>query len=334
MFADLIDVASRRALLEEEASAAMELLADGVPSSAEIRDFLLTPALSLESVDASTLTGLVRVVRRRATPVTGINRRPLFDTCGTGGGAGTFNISTAVSLCLAASGLAVAKHGNRAVASNSGSADVLEALRVPIDLDAASAARAINETGFAFLFAQKYHGAFKYVQPVRRELAAEGRRTAFNFIGPLANPASPTHQIVGVFLPDKIGVIAEVLRRLGTEAALVVCGDSIDEISLSGETKAMLLRNGALTEMTFYPRDFGIAPSSESLSVAGAQESAETIRDIFSGRASSAADVVIINTAAGFFLAGETDLRVAADRARALLAGPALDFLNRLAHGT
>lgn len=341
-FNELIEIAAQRNLSEEEGAAAMTLLADGVPPPDQIRAFLLTPALSLEGVDAGTLTGLTRVVRARALPVPAMARRPVFDTCGTGGGAPTFNISTAAALCIAAAGIAVAKHGNRAVASNSGSTDVLEALGIPTGLSPESASHNVDARGFAFFFAQQYHRAFSYVQPVRRELAAEGRRTAFNFVGPLANPVNVTHQIVGAFLPDKLNVLAEVLRRLGTEAALCVSGmtergEPMDEISLSSETKAVLLRDGTLTERTFTPEEFGLERMPVSgLSVKTAAESAHMIREIFEQKRSGTPEeaIVVINTAAAFYLTGFGEPPACTARARDIIAsGAALTLLKALSHG-
>ncbi len=342
-FDHLVEIAGRGALSEEEAASAMAMMADGVASHAQIKAFLLTPALSVEEVDADTLAGLVKVVRSRVTRLSGVTRSPLLDTCGTGGGAATFNISTAAALLVAASAgnHGVAKHGNRAVASRSGSADVLERMGVPIDLDADAAAREINAHGFAFLFAQKYHTAFAHVGPVRRELAAEGRRTAFNFIGPLANPALVSHQLIGIFRPEKLRVIAEVMARIGIEegyciAGLSESGEPVDEISLAGETKMFRLSGGVLTEETIHPGDAGIAsaPLSE-LRAADAADSARIIRTILAGEDSKgpAARAVLLNAAACFRLLGETSWRVAAERAEETLrsgaASKLLDALSR-----
>ena len=337
-FRELIDLASQRNLTEEEACSAMELMADGVPTSEEIALFLKTDALSLETVDAPTLAGLVRVVRSRAVPLVEFKSAPLIDTCGTGGGASTFNISTASALCLGAirrvagsdsafSKMAVTKHGNRAIASKSGSADVLEELGVKIELEPEKMAEAIDSIGFGFLFAPRYHRAFSHVQPVRKKLAEEGLRTAFNFVGPLANPARPQFQVLGVFMGSKLKLISDVLERLGVTGALCVSGvtetgEPVDEFSICGETKAILLKDGNQTELTITPEDFGLTRADiRSLAVDSPEASAKLIRRILEGKEKNtpAESVVIMNTAAALHLAGESDWKTSAELAREVI---------------
>lgn len=356
-FSHLTSLAAGGSLSESESRRAMELMADGTATSGEIESLLRTPALSLDNVDAPTLTGLVKVVRERAIPVPRIARRPLFDTCGTGGGASTFNISTAAALGLAAAGevstdpalkkLGVAKHGNRAIASRSGSADVLENLGVTIEMKPEDAARSIDTLGFGFLFAPAYHRAFSHVQPVRKKLAAEGTRTAFNFVGPLANPAGVSHQVVGIFMPSKLDVVARVLKSLGLESALCVAGADedggpVDEISICGPTRAIVLRSGAMTELEFSPGDFGMTPSRiNAIRAADCGESARIIRRVLEGGATGQpeCDVVVMNMAAALFLATNADLRecarlateIIASGASALLLDRLVDFSNRRA---
>lgn len=346
LFASLIEMARSRALTEEEAASAMELMADGAPTPAAIKEFLTTPALSVEEVSAPTLVGLARVVRARAVGPelpAGLAR---LDTCGTGGGPATFNISTAAALLLAALGreaspnFLVVKHGNRAVASKSGSADVLERLGVAIELGPEENARLIEETGFAFFFAPKYHKAFAHVGPVRRELAASGIRTAFNLIGPLANPAGATHQIVGLFSGSRLRVVAEALGALGLASGLTVAtrtenGGILDEIAPVGAVEGFLLKDGALSSFVVTPEEMGFGRfSTETIAAEDAEESASLIRSVLSGTAAGTAPeaAVVMNAAALLHLLTGEPLRTAADRCRHLAgSGAALRHLDRIA---
>lgn len=346
-FEELIEKASERTLSEEEAGRAMELMADGTPTPEEIEAFLRTPALSVDNVDASTLTGLVRVVRQRAVGLPEKRSSPLVDTCGTGGGASTFNVSTAAGLIIAAcrgkhpelAALGVAKHGNRAIASQSGSADVLEELGMNIDLSPQKVAGLIDELGFGFLFAPKFHTAFSHVQPVRKKLAAEGLRTAFNFVGPLANPVDLSYQLVGIFIPDKLAVIADVLRRLGVRAALCVSGrtetrEPMDEISISAETKAYLLRDGEFQEIELTPEDFGCERTPvDGIRADGREASAAMIREILSGKAtgSPAESIVVANSAAAIGLATGMSWKESAEFVReVIVSGDAERLLKEI----
>ena len=226
------------------------------------------------------------------------------DTCGTGGdGAQTVNVSTAVAILAAEMGIAVAKHGNRSISSRCGSADVLEAVGVRIDAAPDVARRCLEEVGVCFLFAPQYHGGIRNAMPVRRAL---GVRTIFNVLGPLANPARPTWQVMGVYDPALTGPLAETLGMLGCEAALVVHGSGTDEIALHGPTTAALWRDGALETLTIDPDDLGIARQPLAALAGGdAEENARWLRDVLAGGGTAAhRDVVALNAAALWWIAG------------------------------
>ncbi|MCZ7684363.1 MAG: anthranilate phosphoribosyltransferase [Sandaracinaceae bacterium] len=307
---------------------AMEAILAGSASPAQIA--ALAVALRMKGETAEELGAAARVLRRRAVPLA-LERERLLDTCGTGGdGAGTFNISTVCAIVVAACGVPVAKHGNRAVSSRSGSADVLEALGVPLDPDPAAAARTLDRLGIAFLFAPAFHGALKHAAPVRREL---GLRTFFNLLGPLANPAGATHQLLGVYDPARVRQIAEVLGALGVRGAWVVHGHGgLDEVSPSGPTRVAVLSGGLVAERTVEPADFGLdAVPLASIAGGDARENARIARAVLSGERGPARAAVVINAAAALCAAGETDdLHEARARAeRAIDAGAALALLDR-----
>jgi len=258
-------------------------------------------------------------------------REVVVDTCGTGGdGAQTLNVSTAAALIVAACGVPVAKHGNRSVSSRCGSADVVEALGVPIDVPPVRQAEVLAECGMAFLFAPAHHGALRHAAQARREL---GTRTIFNALGPLANPARASHQLVGVYDDALRPVMARALAKLGSRRAWVVRSvDGLDEVSPAAETLVSELRaDGSLAERTIAPEDFGVARAPlEALRGASSEDNARSITEILSGASHPAVDAIVINAAAALFVAGvETDLRAAADRARAAVArGDALRALE------
>jgi len=264
-------------------------------------------------------------------------RRDLVDTCGTGGdGTGTFNISTATALVAAAMGVGVAKHGNRAVSSRCGSADVLEALGVNIDLPPEAVARQIDEVGIGFLFAPNHHPAMKYAAPVRKQL---GIRTVFNLLGPLTNPAGVDRQLLGVFREDLTGKLCRVLRELGSRRAFVVCGaDGTDEVSLTGETEICELAGGEVRSYRFAPEDAGLARV-ELAALAGgtAAENAAFITEILHGAPGPRRDAVLLN--AGFVakLAGLADepaagVTLAAEAIADGRAARLLDELREVSH--
>lgn len=331
-FENLVTVARERSLTEEEAAEAMSAMADGAVSAALIRELLVTPALAVSTVSASTLAGLAREVRARAVAIPRRDDGIVVDTCGTGGGAATFNVSTAASILVASArdavgpsgraALAVAKHGNRAVASRCGSADVLEELGIRIEWQPSEAAQLLDEIGFAFFFAPAYHRAFAHVMPIRKELAAQGIRTAFNLVGPLANPAGATHQVVGVFAPDRAPIVADALGRLGVAGALVVSGrhedgGHLDEIATDGPTVACRLEHGRVEAFELTPESFGCRPvPARGLEVEDRAASAALIRAVLSGQAPEAAtSAVELNAAAAIATARGISFEEAADLA-------------------
>ncbi len=253
---------------------------------------------------------------------------PTLDVCGTGGDRlGLFNVSTTAAFVLAAGGACVVKHGNRAVTSRSGGADVLAALGVPLDLPPAGLRRSLETTGFGFLFAPQYHPAFKAVVPVRRQLAAEGIGTIFNLLGPLLNPARPAHQLVGIFAPELTATYAEVLRRLGRRSAWVVHGaGGMDEVSTLGETRVSRFEagGGEIVHETVTPEQAGLPRLADPGVLGGgdAEDNARTLVGILAGEITDARrDLVLLNAAAGFVVAGlERDLPGGVERARRVLA--------------
>jgi anthranilate phosphoribosyltransferase len=249
------------------------------------------------------------------------DRASLVDIVGTGGdGAHTFNISTASMFVVAAAGAKVAKHGNRSVSSKSGSADVLEALGVNIELRPEQVARCIEDTGIGFMFAPTHHPAMKQVAPVRREM---GVRTIFNILGPLTNPAGAPNILMGVFHPDLVGIQARVLQRLGAQRALVVWGrDGMDELSLGAATLVGELRDGEVHEYEVHPEDFGIGmAASRNLRVADAQESKTMLLDALDNLPGLPREIVALNAGAALYVAGRADsIAQGIDAARAAIA--------------
>jgi anthranilate phosphoribosyltransferase len=247
------------------------------------------------------------VLREFAHKVNVADRASLVDIVGTGGdGAHTFNISTASMFVVAAAGAKVAKHGNRSVSSKSGSADVLEALGVNIELKPEQVARCIEVTGIGFMFAPTHHPAMKQVGPVRREM---GVRTMFNILGPLTNPAGAPNILMGVFHPDLVGILARVLQQLGAQRALVVWGrDGMDELSLGAATLVGELRDGVVREYEVHPEDFGIGmAASRNLRVADAQESKTMLLDALDNAPGLPRDIVVLNAGAALYAAGRVD---------------------------
>jgi anthranilate phosphoribosyltransferase len=292
-------------LKRAEAESVMEELLSGRVATPEI--VRLLAALNRRPIEVPELAGFARVMRRRATRVFPEGEaRPanMVDTCGTGGDASnTFNISTAAAIVAAAAGARVAKHGNRAASSQSGSADVLEALGVRIDLPFEMYGRAIREIGIGFLFAQAAHTATRYAVPARKQI---GVRTVFNLLGPLTNPAGAQSQVLGVFSEDVLDLVAATLAELGVERAFVVHGaGGLDEISLAGETAVAEVRSGAVRRFTVTPEDFGVARAPlESIRGGTAAENATLIQRILQGEAGPTRDIVVINAAAALVAAG------------------------------
>jgi anthranilate phosphoribosyltransferase len=303
-------------LSRDEARGVMSEVLAGECTDAQIGALLV--ALHMKGETVEEIVGFAEAIRQAATPlkvagnstidVSGTERDALVDTCGTGGDAsGTFNISTATALVAAGAGVRVAKHGNRSVTSKCGSADVMEALGVNINLPTSQIAACLQEVGIAFLFAPAMHSAMKYVQPARRELRL---RTVFNLLGPLTNPANASAQVVGVYSDDLVEKLAEALSMLGLRRAMVVHGcDGLDEITISGTTRVAEVRDGQVRTYEVTPEEFGLkrAPI-ESISGGDAAENATIIREILSGKKSPCRDVVLLNAAATLVAAGRANL--------------------------
>jgi anthranilate phosphoribosyltransferase len=292
-------------LSRAHAEAVMEELLSGRMETAEIVRFLR--ALNARPVLVSELAGFASVMRRHAVHIF-VDRETcpecLVDTCGTGGdGLDTFNISTAAAIVAAACGARVAKHGNRAVSSRSGSADVLEALGVRIDLSFARVAMAIREVGIGFLFAPAAHTATHHALPARKQV---GTRTVFNLLGPLTNPAGAQAQVLGVFSAEVIDLVAATLAELGVMRAFVIHGaGGLDEISLAGETLVAEVREGGIKRCTVSPEDFGVPRASlEAIRGGSPVENAEILQSIFGGQLGPRRDIVVINAAAALVAAG------------------------------
>lgn len=253
------------------------------------------------------ITAAAQVMREFATRVEVADHRYLVDTCGTGGDAAhTFNISTTAAFVAAAAGARVAKHGGRSVSSKSGSADVLEALGVNLDQTPGQIAEDIREIGLGFMFAPNFHSAMKHAAPVRRDL---GVRTLFNILGPLTNPAGAKNQVLGVFHPDLVGILARVLQRLGSDHVMVVHGGNgqggLDEITIAGETRIGELRCGEVTEYTVKPEDFGLkAAAIETIQVQDSAQSREMLISVLDNQPGPALDVVLLNAGAAIYVAG------------------------------
>jgi anthranilate phosphoribosyltransferase len=289
-------------LTEEEAYEAMMAIMSGEATASQIASFLSILRLRGETVDE--LTGFVRAMRSRMMTLD--YEEEVIDTCGTGGdGASTFNISTAAAIVVSSLGVKVAKHGNRAVSSKSGSADVLEALRIGIQTTPEEAKQALKTKGLAFLFAPLYHSAMKHAALPRKEI---GFRTVFNLIGPLANPARCKRQVIGVYSTQYAEKLAETLRRLGSEHVLFVTGkDGIDECSIAAETDVVELKHGEIRRFVIMPEQYGLARGKlEHIQVHTVQQSAELLKAVMEGKANeSATNIVIFNAGVALYAAGK-----------------------------
>jgi anthranilate phosphoribosyltransferase len=291
---------SGRSLSIEEAAAVMTEIMEGKATPSQLGAFLT--AMRLKGETAEEIAGLAGVMQAKALRVN-INE-PLVDTCGTGGdGSGTFNISTAAAFVAAGAGLKVAKHGNRAASSQCGSADVLEALGVKIELSPEQVQKCLEQVGIGFMFAQAFHPAMKYVGPTRREI---GIRTVFNILGPLTNPAGAKAQVLGVADKGLMAKMATVLKTLGCQHALVVHGeDGLDEITITGKTFVAELKNGNITNYEITPEKMGLRRADAgSLKGGTARENADLLRDILSGKKGPPRDIVLMNAAAAL-MAGD-----------------------------
>jgi len=294
-------VIDKRDLSETDMTAVMQLIMTGEATPAQIGGFLIGLRMKGETVDE--ITAAAKVMRSLAAKVN-IQGPHLVDTCGTGGdGANTFNISTCCAMVAAAAGAKVAKHGNRSVSSKSGSADVLEAAGVNLNLDAAQVAKCVDEIGVGFMFAPRHHGAMKHAIGPRKEM---GVRTIFNVLGPLTNPAGAPNQVIGVFDKAWVEPLANVLLRLGSKHVLVVhADDGMDEISIAAATNVAELKDGKVVSYRIKPEDFGLQQGSLSeLAVDGAAQSLAMINNVLSNKAGPALDIVLLNSGAAIYVAG------------------------------
>lgn len=322
---------AREDLARDLARASMEQILAGEATPAQIG--ALAVALRLKGETPDEIAGMAEAMRMRVPPLR-TRRSPLLDTCGTGGdNAGTFNISTTVAIVTASCGVAIAKHGNRAVSSRTGSADVLESLGVRIDLTPESAGRSLDLLGITFLFAPNYHSALRHAAGPRREI---GVRTVFNLLGPLTNPAGATRQLLGVYSDALVPTVAHVLRQLGSDRAMVVHGhDGMDEFSVFAKSHVAELANGDIREYEVDPADFGLAHTDRgNVAGGGASENADRIRAVLGGEPGAARDIVVLNSAASLVVAGAArDIAEGVSMAaRAIDSGSARDKLAELAN--
>ncbi|MFZ5509009.1 MAG: anthranilate phosphoribosyltransferase [Pseudomonadota bacterium] len=298
----LVRVIEHREIFHDEMLDLMRQIMSGEMSPVLIAAIIIGLRVKKETIGE--IAAAAQVMRELSTKVTVKDDAHLVDTCGTGGDAAhTFNISTAAAFVTAAAGAKVAKHGGRAVSSQSGSADVLEALGANINLSPEQVGQCIDQVGVGFMFAPHHHSAMKHAAPVRREL---GVRTLFNILGPLTNPAGAPHQVMGVFHPDLVGIQVRVLQRLGSRHALTVYGmEGLDEISISGETMVGELKDGRISEYTVHPEHFNMpVHDPKALRVANVEESKAMVLAALEGKHGAARDIVALNAGAGIYAAG------------------------------
>jgi anthranilate phosphoribosyltransferase len=310
------------------ATRAFQIIMNGGATPAQMAAFLMALRIKGETVDE--ITAGATAMRVKARPFHGV--AGAIDTCGTGGDSrGTYNISTATALVLAACGQPVVKHGNRSVSSRSGSADVLEILGVKADAEPEVAERCLRECNIAFLFAPKFHPAMRHVQPVRQELAL---RTIFNILGPLTNPAAPDFQLLGVYNKTLLRPLAETLKALGTKAAWLVHGsDGLDELTLTGSSRVVALKDGEINEFEIAPEDAGLERVSlEDLKGGNPEVNAAALSEAISGVESPYRNAIVYNAAAGLLIAGKTkDLREGAELAKKTIdSGAVFSVLKKL----
>ncbi|MTI62469.1 anthranilate phosphoribosyltransferase [Methylophaga sp.] len=322
-------ITQRQDLSAEQMRDVMNQIMTGQATPAQIGGFLI--GLSMKGETVTEIAAAAEVMRSLATPVD-IQGDHVVDTCGTGGdGASTFNVSTASAFVVAAAGARVAKHGNRSISSSSGSADVLEAAGVNLELTPEQVKHCIETVGVGFMFAQKHHGAMKHAIGPRREM---GVRTVFNLLGPLTNPARASHQVLGVFDKKWVVPMAEVLQKLGSQHVLVVhAEDGLDEISIGAETHVAELKNNEIHSYIIKPEDFGMSRSDvKSLSVKNANDSLDIIKAVFNGETGPARDIVVLNAGAAIYAADITDsLEQGVELAAAAIdSGAASQKLNAL----
>ncbi len=326
-------IVDREDLPRADMESVMRQIMTGGATPIQIGGFLAGLRAKGETVEE--IAAAATVMRELAVRVS-VKKDHLVDTCGAGGdGKGLFNVSTAAAFVVAAAGGRVAKHGNRAMSGNSGSADVLEAMGVKLDLPPERIAKCIDEVGLGFLYAPAHHSATRYAAAPRKEL---GTRTLFNLLGPLTNPAEAPNQLLGVFAQRWVEPLAKVLRMLGSEHVLVVHSyDGLDEISIAGPTWVSELQHGQIRSYTVRPGDYGIAPQSlGGLHVQSAQESLACIRQALAGQPGAAFDMVALNAAAGIYAAGlSSTLAEGVEQARQVMRnGEAEQRLKRLVEVT
>ena len=314
-------VLSRKDLTADEMNNVMRIIMTGEATPAQIGGFLVGLRMKGETVDE--IASAAKVMRELATGVK-VSGDHVVDIVGTGGdGSNTFNISTACTFVVAAAGGTVAKHGNRSVSSKSGSADLLEAAGVKLDLNAEQVAKCINEVGVGFMFAPMHHSAMKHAIGPRKEMAV---RTIFNVLGPLTNPAGAPNQLLGVFADELVEPLAEVLNKLGSNHVMVVHSeDGMDEISIGAATKVSELKNGKVTSYSITPEQFGFNKTNISeLAVSGAEESLAVIKKVLNNEAGPAKDIVKFNSGAAIYVAGLADsLEAGIEKAEEVIASGA-----------
>jgi anthranilate phosphoribosyltransferase len=321
---------ARHDLCHEDMCSMMHQVMSGELTPVQIAGLLIALRAKGESVDE--IAAAATVMRQLSTKVDISDKAHLVDTCGTGGdGIQTFNVSTVSAFVAAAAGARVAKHGGRSVSSTCGSADVLEALGVNVNLTSEQVTECVNTIGIGFMFAPNHHSAMKYAAPVRREL---GVRTMFNLLGPLTNPASAKRQVMGVFDQALTGKLAQVLQKLGAEHVMVVHGaDGMDEISFTGDTYIAELKDGKITEYIVNPTQFGLGVHQlQDIQIENAQASKAMILDVLAGKGGPARDIVLLNAGAAIYVAGiEPSLREGIARAASVLDdSSAASKLNQL----
>lgn len=294
-------VTEKQDLSAEDMTTVMRTIMTGDATAAQIGGFLVGLRMKGETVDE--VTAAASVMRELSTKVD-VDKNHLVDTCGTGGdSSGSFNISTASAIVVAAAGGRVAKHGNRSITSKSGSADVLEAAGVNLELSPEKVADCVNEIGVGFMFAPMHHSAMKHAIDPRKEMAV---RTIFNVLGPLTNPAGAPNQVLGVYSKEWVLPLAEVLQRLGSEHVLVVnAEDGLDEISIGSPTLVAELKNGEVKSYTIQPEDFGLQRANlATIKAADAADSLNIIKSVFENKPSPAKDIVCLNAGAAIYVAG------------------------------
>lgn len=297
----LTRLVEQREIFHDEMLSLMRQIMGGELTPAQIAAVIMGLRVKKETVGE--IAAAAQVMREFAARVQPASDANLVDTCGTGGDAShTFNISTTAAFVAAAAGARVAKHGGRSVSSTTGSADVLEALGVNLNLSPAQVGESLDKVGIGFMFAPNFHGAMKHAAPVRKEM---GVRTLFNILGPLTNPAGAPHQLLGVFHPDLVGILVRVLARLGSRHVMVVHGsDGMDEITLTGETLVGELKNGEVSEYSIHPREFGIeAGPIDGLKVWDAKQSKDMLLSVLDGLPGPARDIVLLNAGAAIYVA-------------------------------